>query len=144
MAPAYQWHIPWRSDGPSITPSNPAPWRPASPREGKKQRTRDALIDAALKLLQENGFAGTTLDELRATVGVSRPTFFRYFGSKEDVDVEAHFGRLGRDPEFVDGPASARAITPRSAACARGFAPSFGCRRLPWNTTGRSRAGCDR
>lgn len=69
----------------SIAPSKPAPRRPVSLREHKKQRTRDALIDAALQLFQENGFAETTLDEVCATVEVSKRTFFRYFGSKEDV-----------------------------------------------------------
>lgn len=65
----------------SSAPSKPA----ASLREQKKQRTRDTLIDAALRLFQEQGFAETTLDEVCATAEVSKRTFFRYFSSKEDV-----------------------------------------------------------
>jgi AcrR family transcriptional regulator len=73
----------------SIASSKPAPQRPASLREHKKQRTRDALIDTALRLFQENGFAETTLDEVCAAAEVSKRTFFRYFASKEDVALAA-------------------------------------------------------
>ncbi|RKT83945.1 DNA-binding transcriptional regulator, AcrR family [Saccharopolyspora antimicrobica] len=58
---------------------------PASLRERKKQRTRQALIDTALAKFTEQGFDGTTLDELCEAVEVSKTTFFRYFGGKEDV-----------------------------------------------------------
>ncbi|MFF9774162.1 TetR/AcrR family transcriptional regulator [Streptomyces sp. NPDC013978] len=63
--------------------------QPATLRERKKLRTRQALIDTAVTLFGDRGFDNTPLDALLEQVEVSRRTFFRNFRSKEDVALTA-------------------------------------------------------
>jgi AcrR family transcriptional regulator len=54
-------------------------------RERKKQRTRDAIVQAAFKLFDERGFDGTTIADIAEAAEIAPRTFFSYFPSKDDV-----------------------------------------------------------
>jgi AcrR family transcriptional regulator len=58
---------------------------PNSRRERKKSRTHDDLVAAATQLFATNGYEQTSIEQITELVDVSPRTFFRHFGSKEEV-----------------------------------------------------------
>lgn len=54
-------------------------------RERKKQRTREAIVEAAFELFAERGFEGTTIADIADAAEIAPRTFFSYFPSKDDV-----------------------------------------------------------
>ncbi len=76
-----------------MTSSEPAePRQPGGPparavglRERKKQKTREAIQRAALRLFLKQGYEETTIEQIAAAVEISPSTFFNYFPTKEEV-----------------------------------------------------------
>src|SRR4029450_11892196 len=57
-------------------------------RERKKQRTRQALRQAALELFQERGVEASTIADITAAAGGAPRAFSSYFQTKEDVVLD--------------------------------------------------------
>lgn len=58
---------------------------PLHKRERRKQDRPGELLEAALDLFVEKGYAATRVEEVAARAGVSKGTLFLYFPSKEDL-----------------------------------------------------------
>lgn len=56
----------------------------------------DRLRQAAFALFDQQGYAATTVGQIAERAGVGRTTFFRIFGSKEDVIFPDHEALLAR------------------------------------------------
>jgi len=65
------------------------------------QRSRRAAYEeitrVAMGLFLEQGFEQTTIDQIASSAGISRRSFFRYFGTKEDIVL----GDLASQGELV-------------------------------------------
>ncbi|SEG57280.1 DNA-binding transcriptional regulator, AcrR family [Nonomuraea solani] len=103
-------------------------------REHKKEKTRLAILDAALDLFLEQGYEATTVEQIAGAVEISPRTFFRYFTSKdhlalwfhdhgEGIMLETLEGRPADEPPFTSLMHALRAVladvqasTPEEAA----------------------------
>jgi AcrR family transcriptional regulator len=54
-------------------------------RERKRRRTRDDIVAAAYQLFGRHGYDQVTVADIVDAADVSRSTFFRYFGDKQEV-----------------------------------------------------------
>jgi AcrR family transcriptional regulator len=78
-------------------------------RERRRQLLRDEILQAARELVAENGFAATSMDDLASRVGISKPTLYSYFDTKDDLVVAAMTQLMQRlvdviENELVDQP----------------------------------------
>jgi len=62
---------------------------------------RTGVVAAALELFAAQGFDQTSVEQIAKAAGVSRSTFFRQFGGKEDVVFADHEALLQRLREFL-------------------------------------------
>ncbi|WP_179957052.1 TetR family transcriptional regulator [Amycolatopsis anabasis] len=65
----------------TVSPSEPVS------RQERKQRTRQALLDAALDLVSERAFASLSLREVTKKAGIVPTAFYRHFASMDELGV---------------------------------------------------------
>jgi AcrR family transcriptional regulator len=89
------------------------------------------LEDSAAELFLEQSYAATTIDQISSRAGVSRNTFFNYFGSKSDllwVELDLAIDRL--EEELADVDIHEPALAAVTAAILRAAA-GIGSDRVP-------------
>ena len=88
----------------------------ALPRRQQNRLNRERqILDAALKVFAATGYSGTTMDAVAVEAGVTKPTLYSYFPSKESLfqammlgkrdlmlDVFAHPSRKGMVADLVN------------------------------------------
>lgn len=81
-----------------------------SPLSRKRQRTRAALVEAALAIIAERGIAAVTLDEIAARAGVTKGAIYSNYRSKGELLWEAVDRRRPHlTPEATPGDPAAQA-----------------------------------
>ena len=74
---------------------------PTGLRARKRERTRDAIGDAAVSLFLEHGFDRVSVNDIAAAAEVSKPTLFRYFPTKEDLVLHRFADHQGEAARVV-------------------------------------------
>ncbi|MBB5917827.1 AcrR family transcriptional regulator [Nocardia transvalensis] len=82
-------------------------------RERKKQATRAAISDAALRLFLAEGFDAVPVVDIAAAADVSKRTLFKYFPAKEDLVVHRFADHVDEAARTVERRAEGR--TPLAA-----------------------------
>ena len=85
--------------------------------------TRERILAAALEMFSQNGFAGTNIRELSASLGMGKSSLYRHFESKEDIwnalldemisYYDTRFGSPEHLPPIPDSPEELVAMTMR-------------------------------
>lgn len=55
----------------------------------------NTILEAARDLLSKKGFAAMTLEDVISEVGISKPTFYQHFNSKEELAVSVMIREIG-------------------------------------------------
>ena len=119
--------------GGSATAEVVAAVRP-SMKERQRQLREDAILDASIELLKTKGFNAMTLEDITEAIGISRPTLYQHFKSKEDVVMHISLRCRRQSMEFLaaqDPSVSAR--NRLEQFCDWVLDMRFGSQALPFN-----------
>jgi AcrR family transcriptional regulator len=67
-------------------------------KQRQQQLRADAILDAAYELMAERGYADVSMDDVAALAGVSKPTLYQHFASKDELVLHVSM-RLMRQSE---------------------------------------------
>jgi len=65
-----------------------SPWKKPADRQKEREVKRDAVLRAAARAFNENGFHKTSLDDVAERLNVTKPTIYYYVKSKDQILFE--------------------------------------------------------
>ena len=65
-----------------------SPFRTSQQRLDDREAKRRAVMNAAVRMFNERGFHATSLEDVAAELGISKPTIYHYLGNKDQVLLE--------------------------------------------------------
>ena len=71
------------------------------------KNTKERILSAALEMFSQNGYAGTNIRELTASLGLVKSSMYRHFTGKEDIwnalldEMIAYYGEHFGSPEHL-------------------------------------------
>lgn len=65
-----------------------SPFRSKAERAEERDQKREAVLLAAVRMFNERGFHMTSLDDVAASLNISKPTIYYYLGNKDQVLFE--------------------------------------------------------
>lgn len=71
----------------------------AGARGQAREKTRDAVLEAALRLFSEHGYLGVRVEDIAREAGVSRATFYKHFAEREEILAMLLTRLLGADED---------------------------------------------
>lgn len=87
---------------------------------GKRERTRAALLDAAVEVVAEKGMEAAKISDITTAAGLANGTFYNHFTDKDEILREASYGiaaevarQLDEDMKGIDD-AARRVVTATS------------------------------
>jgi AcrR family transcriptional regulator len=85
-------------------PSKPSGRDPVRPRAGRKRspESHEAILDASLRVLEERGFAGASIEAIASRAGVGKQTIYRWWPTRGAIFLEALRSRAQTDIRLPD------------------------------------------
>lgn len=65
-----------------------SPWPSRKERASERMDKREALLHAAVRSFNDKGFHATSLDDVAASMNVTKPTIYYYLGNKDEILFE--------------------------------------------------------
>jgi len=65
-----------------------SPFQTPGQRREERAAKRQAVLRAAVQMFNERGFHATSLEDVAASLGITKPTIYHYLGNKEQVLLE--------------------------------------------------------